>query len=34
MWYDSAKREMRILMGKPEGMKTLGRDSGRWTGAI
>jgi len=33
MWHDSARREMRILTGKPEGMKILGRDRGRWDGS-
>jgi hypothetical protein len=30
MWHDSARREMRILMGKPEGIKILGRERIRW----
>jgi hypothetical protein len=30
MWHESARTEKRILMGKPVGMKILGRHRGRW----
>jgi hypothetical protein len=33
MWHERATREMRILMGKPDGMKILGRHRGRWEGS-
>jgi hypothetical protein len=32
MWHESARREMGILMGKPQGVKIRGRQRGGWEG--